>query len=86
METPYVHGEVQTEFSYMKCRLNVIFRFLFSAVSIILPMLHTCLHLNTVLTRRTRWWSLGTYKWSSVLSIVGEHWTEKYFHVSDSKV
>ena len=86
METPYVHGEVQTEFSCVKYRLNVIFKFLFSLVSIIPPFLHTYLHLNTVLIRRTRWRSLGTYKWSSILSVVGEHRTEKYFHISDSKV
>jgi hypothetical protein len=71
---------------HVKYRLNVIFKFLFSPVSIIPPMLHTCLHPNTVITRRTRWWSLGSYKWSSVLSVVGEYQTEKYFHVSDSKV
>ena len=64
----------------------MVFKFLFSPVSIIPPMLHTCLHLNTVLTRRTRRQSLGTYKWSSVLSVVGEHWTENYFHISDYKV
>jgi len=85
VEAPYVHGEVQTEFSCVKYKLNVTFKFLFSPVSIILPMLRTCLHLNTVLTRRTRWWSLGTYKWSSILSVVGEHRTEKYSHVSDPK-
>jgi hypothetical protein len=41
VETPYVHSEVQTEFSCVKYRLNVIFKFLFSLVSIIPPFLHT---------------------------------------------
>jgi len=38
----------------VKYRLNVIFKFLFSPVNIIPPMLHTYLHLNAVLTRRTK--------------------------------
>ena len=43
----------------------------FSPVSIIAPMLHTHLHLNTALTRRTSGLSLGTFKLNNAVSNVG---------------
>jgi hypothetical protein len=88
METPCFHCEVQTEFSCVKYRLNLIFKFLFTPISIIPWMLHTYLHIyiRVVLTRRTRWRSQRTFNWSSVLTVIGEHCTEKYFHVSVFKV
>ena len=49
-----------------------------SLVSIIPPMLHTHLHLNTALVRRTSRQSLRTFKLSNAVPNFVELWTEKY--------
>jgi hypothetical protein len=48
-----------------------------STLTITSPFPHTHLHLNNSLTRRTRGRSLGTFKQSSALSDMWEHWTGK---------
>jgi hypothetical protein len=48
----------------------------FSPVSIIAPLLHTYLHLNTTHTRRTNGRCLWTLEKSNALSDMGEQWTE----------
>ena len=47
-------------------------------------MLHTHLHINTTLIRRTSGRNLGTFTQGNVL-ISGENWAEGYFHVTSSE-
>jgi len=51
------------------------------SVRIIPLVLLTLLHHNTAFTRRTSGRSLGTFKQSSVLSNVREHWTQECLHI-----
>jgi hypothetical protein len=51
----------------------------FSPVSIIPPVLHTHLHLQVDLTRRTIGLRLGNLKKKVVLSERADHWIDKYF-------
>lgn len=57
----------------------------FSSVSIIPWKLHTHLHLNIILIRRTSGWKLVTSKESSTLLEIGDQWTEKYFQICAMK-
>ena len=50
-----------------------------SLVSIIKPVLHADLHLNTALIRRTNGLSLGTFKRAAVFLTSEGHCTEKPF-------
>jgi hypothetical protein len=44
-------------------------------------MLHTRLHLNTILYQKDKRAKPGNLPKSSFLSEIGQYWTEKYFHV-----
>jgi len=54
--------------------------FRFSHISIIPPMLHTQFQLDSYVIRMICGRSIGNFKQSS-LSAVGEHCSEKYFHI-----
>jgi hypothetical protein len=60
--------------------LSECFGFALSYV-IIPPTLRTHFNLCTTLTKRTSGQSLETFKQSDILSDIGEHWIEKYFHI-----
>jgi hypothetical protein len=52
----------------------------FSPVSIISPVLYTHLYFNTALMRRISGRDLGTFKQSSIVWDLGDHWTGKHIH------
>jgi hypothetical protein len=52
----------------------------FSPLSIIPPTLHTDLHVNISLMRRTSGQSLGTFR-AMLFQMSGYHWTGKYFDI-----
>jgi hypothetical protein len=57
----------------------------FSHLSIMPPMLHTDLHINIALIRRTSGQSLGTFR-AMLFQISGDHWTGKYFDIVSNTV
>ena len=76
-----IPGESHWEFWWTKWYCNRFCPVRCCFVIIIPLVLLTLLHHNTTFTRRTSGRSLGTFKQSSVLSNVREHWTQECFHI-----